>query len=442
VRHIQEITQDVFFYITKMNPSIYDMEPTAEEIVKILDEKKTVILHGPGGTGKTTKIKKVHEILIGEGKKVMVAATTGVAAVNVSSSGIPTRTLHSALGIPLHGEYVMRYRDRKIADMDVLIVDEFSMMGKKMFEMINFILQSQRNSDLPLGGVKAIFIGDLYQHVPVNDDFVFRSKMFCDLEPHIVEMTVGYRFVPDWFQQLLRFRVGNVTDEDYVFLRSKIIAAGTIPDDEYLRVFAKNADCDAYNARKMKLLEGTPSTYSCTDYRIPIASCATYRQFSAILSRIDQFKIPNDKTMDDVILPRVELKVGARVILRYNIDVGGGLVNGRQGTVISMHDDNVKIRTADDIVHSIPFVYFLRYKAKDVTVRRQIPLMLAFAMTGHKVQGMTLDKLFCSLKVFGPNQAYVMLSRLRDPKYLLIAEDFQKTAIYCDASIAEYLEKK
>lgn len=426
---------------------------------------KNVFITGSAGVGKSMLIKEIRNWCQEEGKEVMVTATTGVAAANVNGM-----TLHAWAGIGLGKskkdkmtEHELEHELRKRAyylrrketaysrymDTDVLVVDEISMIDYRYLSKVNSIAKILRKSSKPFGGIQLVFTGDFFQLGPIQRDrkttkFIFEDYIFGELMDECVHLTEVYRQRSNDFVDMLhKIRVGNVNDE--LVKKIQQTSLNKLTNDLGITptvLFCKNIDVDVINARGIAKLEGK-------EYKFPA---------------IDKFRNEETKEIYKGLFTykhELILKVGAQVMLVKNLDVAKGLVNGSRGVITEIIEDDpidcpggkVMVKFMDGSEHAISpdaqtFTDDPSHKASGgysdpiiLASRLQLPLKLAYALTIHKSQGLSIDYLHVDLKgAFSPGQAYVALSRATSFDTLKVTNFTKKCVITSDA-VKNFYEK-
>ena len=407
-----------------------------EELHRILvavENGENIILHGPGGTGKSYKLREIAENLTAQGKWVCCTATTGVAALNlnVPEKKIAATTLHSWAGVGLAQGvakklYAKVYHDEQAKKRwlytDVLILDEVSMLGADLFDKLDYIGRNIRlEKEKPFGGLQLILSGDFLQLPPVKDEWAFKSFAWKEmpLVPFIFETPKRYDDEA-YFELLLRVREGKQTREDVKKLRARVRAhqklQKILEKTESMNVikptilYSRRVDVDYYNEQELEKLPGRTMEYVADDTFTAFNGNARYDHYIRLL--------------DDAMPKAVPLKVGAQVMLKCNLDVKGGLVNGSRGVILEMNPEDVYVRFINGKKLIVKKHTWTIEDKDGKASRSQIPFILAWALTIHKAQGATLDYAICDLgpSVFAPGQAYVALSRVRNLKGLFICE--------------------
>lgn len=413
-------------------------EKIIEEIIYSSDN---YMIHGPGGVGKSFLIRELYANAKQQGLNIYKTATTGIAAV-----GIGGCTLHRYSGIGLGEESTFRLWARvnnskkalkRIRNTDILIVDEVSMLGAKLFTKLNEIFKLARESEEPFGGIRLVLVGDFFQLPPVKDDWVFKCEAWEELDINFIELTKAKRFTDKNFTDILyRIRTSDHTEEDIEKLKSRIKTWDSKNDlIEPTVLYPKKKDVHSYNQKRLKQL-ATPSVIFNAEDDIMINDKAQKAKNKEYY----------EKLFDEAIPKCIELKVGAQVMLKVNLDVESGLVNGSRGVICGVKEDKVTVifsnRRKEIITkHTWEIAEENASGEYDAyAVRKQIPLILAYSLTIHKTQGCTLDKVKCDpTEVFEYGQAYVMLSRVRCLEGLYL-DNFDPKCIFVDKEVKKYIK--
>jgi ATP-dependent DNA helicase PIF1 len=419
------------------------------EIAKKVLAGENVLLHGPGGCGKSYTIRLLYKKLRSLGKKVHCTATTGIAALNLSGPGIKTRTLHSWAGIGLGDANVLKLIEkvkshyahrRRWEETQVLIIDEVSMLGAKLFKKLDLLARVVRGRrDEPFGGIRLVLSGDFLQLPPVKDTWLFETEEWKNLNLKCVPFMEPKRYDDlTYFDALLRIRRGIHTEEDIEMLQKRVTAY-----DEYLfkqvdsteltikptLLYSRKRDVEAYNLNQLHSLPDKARTYTAEDHYKPLRPRVRKEKYELML--------------DDAIKKSLVIKVGAQVMLKANLDVDDGLVNGSRGVVTGLGMDYVDVKFRKHEIATRIMSHTWSVEDDDMTaMRTQIPLILAWASTIHKSQGCTIDFAVCDIgsSVFEDGQAYVALSRVRNLDGLFIS-DFHPDVITANADAVRYVNK-
>lgn len=400
-----------------------------QEYIQLIQTRNNLFLHGPGGTGKTYTIRKIHNTFK-ETRQIMVVAPTGRAAVNLE---LDAQTINRAFGIPPLSEDMTdeelislsrRCGKKKMGmNLDLLIIDEVSMVGRQLIKLVDYILQIIMKNSQPMGGVQLIISGDFYQLPPVKDENCFDSDVWDLLNFKLIKFKESKRYDDErTFLFLKNLRKNKLTPEDMELIESRRLA---YINKEYrdlhitpVLLYATNKDADRFNDKKLREIDSPLLTYHAIDkqYIKPGPD-----------SRVYQNMIP--RILDDLAPALVEVKIGAKVMICKNIDPENKLVNGMMGIVKDIEEGIVTIEIEDGTEHHIPPCSF-ESKTKNFTCSRiQYPFRLAWAITIHKSQGGTLSSAVIKIEdIRNPGQAYVAFSRVRNigRVYILGRIDYTK----------------
>ena len=407
---------------------------------------RSIFLTGKAGTGKTTFLKTVVER---SKKQMVVVAPTGVAAIN--AGGV---TIHSFFQLPLspyvpgakvQQKYDFSKEKRKIiSSLDLLIIDEISMVRSDLLDAIDNVLRRYRDGRLPFGGVQLLMIGDLAQLTPVvtpedeevlhgyyDTPYFFGSKALQKIDYVTIQLQKIYRQADAAFVDILNhIREGVATAEDFATLDSRYNPDFRPKVEEgYIRLTTHNRTADEYNDNEMKTLSTKPFTY----------------------------RAEIEGTFPEMSYPTAEyltLKVGAQVMFVKN-DTDGKFFNGKIGRVVELDDEMVRVLcTGEETpVDVVPLEwensrYSIDEKTREIKtevmgVFRQYPLRLAWAITIHKSQGLTFDRAIIDAgRSFAPGQVYVALSRCRSLQGVVMASKITPSAIISDETVERYIDRQ
>ncbi len=373
--------------------------------IEIMLSGESVLLTGPAGSGKTHILNDFILQSRRSGKNVSVTATTGLAATHLNGS-----TIHSWAGIgisnSLHKNFfdsLLKGRRDTISKADVLIIDEISMLHDYRLDMIDKVTRVVRASEEPFGGLQIILCGDFFQLPPVsrNDEpassFVVHSASFKELDPVVCYLDEQHRQEEgDYLEILNAIRSGDVRKRH----AGKLLERQDINLDhldEVTELHTTNIDVDTINAKKLKKLPGEEHTFEST--------------YTGKENYVESLK-RSCLALDELVLKKDSL------VMCIKNSNERKYVNGSLGTVIDFEDGTgypiVKLQN-NKILTIGPDVWELRDGDKKRAGLEQIPLRLAWAITVHKSQGMTLDAARIDLRrTFVPGMGYVALSRVRN----------------------------
>ena len=399
---------------------------------------RNCFLTGMAGTGKSTTLRQLIREAV---KRVDVTAPTGVAALNVSGM-----TVHRFCGMllgPRPGQSNEEYfsvleRDprrsilagfNRVRRCEVLVIDEISMLPGRQFEFVEYLFRRLRRRDEPFGGCQVIATGDFLQLPPVRTsdgepyDWAFLSPAWQAAEfKTVILETVRRQDEPDFVQALAGFRMGHVWGNGARLLQSRVRRN---PPSTMPRLFTHNAQVDKWNAFQLSELPGEESILEAEQ-----TGPEHQREF---LTR-------------NLLTPEsLRLKPGALVMFTVNKNDSGRreplFVNGQLGTVEAVEPTAVAVRShSDELIQVERFLW--QYDSQDPgsATFAQFPLRLAWAMTIHKSQGLTLDSAFLDIRAARePGQAYVAVSRVRTLAGLNFKEWFK--GVHVSPEAIEFYEK-
>lgn len=400
---------------------------------------KSIFLTGVAGSGKSHILKLFVRRYKGV-RNIAVTSTTGTSALLIE--GV---TLHSYLGIGLGRDDVDTLADKIMKNnwyrnrwegLQCLVIDEVSMLTPKLFDKLEQLARVIRRNTMPFGGVQLILTGDFLQ-LPCIDsnDFCFNTDAWRECIDHVVYLKKVYRQKDKAFQDCLNsVRLGEITPDVKRLLDSRV-GSEIVNDDgiKPTKLYALNRDVDDLNEQELDTLAADGRTFFEYDMRV----YNNARTSSAVTKLIKN--CPAAKT--------IQLCVGAQVMLLKNIDQGVGLVNGSRGIVQSfeMQDDGVRyplVKFVCGETRVIGYQSWQEKKANSETIVAevcQLPLKVAYAITIHKAQGVSLDCVELDLSnVFEYNQAYVALSRVKNINSLSITREINYDKIQAHPSALEF----
>lgn len=405
---------------------------------------KSLFITGKAGTGKSTLLQLFRNTTR---KKTVVLAPTGIAALNVKG-----QTIHSFFGFPpkmFDQSDIKKRRNRRLyKNIEVLIIDEISMVRADLLDNIDYFLRLNRESPLPFGGLQVVFFGDLFQLPPViasnveaqlfqlqyDSPYFFSARIFQEgFEMEMMELRKVYRQENRHFLRLLEaVRLNQIDHDDLEDLNERCI-----PDfqaqDFYITLSARNATVDAINEKELKKIPLDEQIYQA--------------------SITGQFK-PNLFPAD----PLLKLKLNAQVMFVKN-DPKRQFVNGTIGKIVKLENDSVTVMV-EDLQGKREYIEvermdweILRYKeskedsskieSEVIGTFKQYPLRLAWAITIHKSQGKTFERVIIDLGkgAFEHGQTYVALSRCRTLEGIVLRQPIRFRDILTDERIVDFYEQ-
>ncbi len=376
---------------------------TQDRALEILKTGGNVFLTGEPGAGKTYVINQYIAWLEAAGINVAITASTGIAATHIGGM-----TIHAWSGVGIKDSLSQYDIDqiisrekiaKRMEKAQVLVIDEISMLDGGVLEMVDRVCKAARQKMEPFGGLQVIFVGDFFQLPPITrpgDElrYAFESRTWEDARPLICYLTDQYRQEDEMLLSLLQSIRKNDVDEAHFTLLSEQKDIG-YPDIEPTRLYTHNADVDAVNMQQLKALKG------------PV------RKFTMAGQGNKQMQ---EGLAKNCLSPEcLELKEEAMVMCTKN-NFEAGYVNGTLARVVGFDDEGMPIieTTEKRRITMKPTSWEMAEDGKVLASVEQIPLRLAWAITVHKSQGMSLDAAEIDLsKAFVFGQGYVALSRVR-----------------------------
>jgi DNA polymerase III delta prime subunit len=404
----------------------------------IEDSSENLIILGKAGVGKSTLIKVLKKKL---GKQCIVVCPTGIAAQNVKGQTInsffriPPRDEVAAWELRRSGEKLAELLESDLSELTTIIIDEISMVNQFVLEAISTVLKIARNNPTPFGGMRMILIGDLFQLPPVDIGgrlgdkiFFWHSLSFKQAKFKNFELGQVYRQEANeenkkFLETLNRIRLYEATKSDIDFLNYSFLS-----NTDYLNkttLCTTRASADHYNNQGLLNLNT--------------------REFEFLAD------IRGDWNISDFPKPKnLSLKVGAPVLFMRN-DPMGNYQNGTRGVIneINYNDRKLRVRLNPEKVIEVQYETWAHPKynkaGQDETIVasdtfKHFPLILGFALTIHRCQGMTLDSIHLDLGrgAFAPGQLYVALSRLRNFSGLSIGRKISTNDILASEEIKDF----
>ena len=446
-----------------------DLSPSQRRALELVLAGRNVFVTGAAGTGKSHLIERIKAEFDERGTHLAVTAMTGSAAWNIEGL-----TLHAFAGMGLAQQdahilvAALRKRKDKVADwqwVQALIIDEVSMLTVDFFEKLNVVARELKDRSRPFGGLQLILVGDYFQCPPIIKDdkkklqqppkpkYLFQCPLWQSAGIQVVYLVDNFRQAGDtMFQAMLeRIKCGRLAPTDETTLRGRLLVRH--PDADVtgmIKLCSYRASAERINREEMAKLDGECHSfkgrvvvYDQTGQPIVDNENATEAQREELAKRLAQQSFPVDQQLD--------LKVGALVLLCYNLDVGGGLYNGARGRVREFRPlDNlpgaplfpvVEFESGQTIIIT-PHKWEQKKKGRVVSTFEQVPLMLRYAVTIHKAQGLTLERVLVTMDFFETGLAYVAFSRVRRLDDLFLTNVDMKKILVDQTVVAFYEANK
>jgi len=437
------------------------MNEPSEFAEKFINQtNQPIFLTGKAGTGKTTFLRHIVQSTY---KQTVIVAPTGIAALN--AGGV---TIHSFFQLPfsafvpdfVEGQHVdgsvkieskktllrhfrmNKQRKQMLNSLELLIIDEVSMLRADVLDAIDWSLRNVRSTNEPYGGVQVLFIGDLFQLPPVikpgewnalrnyyDGIHFFNAKVMLEKPPLYIELSKIYRQQNDDFIAVLNNLRNNRLTEPDVQMLNKHVQPGFDPTkhEGYITLTTHNRNADDMNGNALSVLNAKSIKYE-----------------AEVEGDFPPHLFPLDATL--------ELKVGAQVMfIKNDLNFEKQFYNGKMGIVTSLGSEEIIVQCVEDKkVISVPTYEWENIKyttnasngeIEEETVGTFVhyPLKLAWAITVHKSQGLTFDKAVLDVsQVFAPGQAYVALSRLRTLDGLVLLTPIRMNGLSNDEKIIQY----
>ena len=449
--------------------TIYELSPDQQYAYNKFVNGHNLFITGPGGTGKTKLIHHLIQHAQSVGKKYQVCALTGCAALLLNCGA---RTLHSWSGIKLARgppdkviESVIKNRTimRQWKKVNILIIDEVSMLSQKIFEIIEQIGRHAKNRPtVPFGGIQVVFTGDFFQLPPVGNmqepetmNMCFESPVWnsvFSMENHIELRTMFRQTDPVYIEILLQIRKGELTEKNAKILEGYIKRpynpeehGGCIPS----KLFAVRSKADFVNNAMFSKIENQ-------EYTNPVKqliNCKLYLDTlkaipPEILNKCDQLSQTDIEREIDFLKAGLNTeenfvyKKGAVVICTINLSIELGICNGSLGIItdiVMKEGIPIPIVQFSNRVTQIMDMHYWQSDDFPTIAIGQIPLKLAWALTIHKIQGATMEmaEMDIGMSIFEYGQIYVALSRIKslDGLYLL---NFQPKKIKANPKVIAF----
>jgi ATP-dependent DNA helicase PIF1 len=432
---------------------------------------ENIFITGPGGSGKSFLIKNIVKHAEAHNRNIKICALTGCAAILLECKAT---TLHMFSGIGFANKKneeiieelftTKRYKLKNWRKLEILIIDEVSMMSLKILLLLDLIAKKFYRNSNPFGGLQVIFTGDFYQLSPVCNNFLEKEEaMFCfehelwnqlfPKENQIVLRTI-FRQKDESLLKILKYiRKGQITPSSRVALESRVFNAqelNLLKKDKVLTILSPiKRDVEHINLKEyLKLDKSLQEHVYDLDY---IDLYIKYEEtddektslFALLLKSNEQLKKDYDFLASNILAERcLKLKIGTHVMCIANINCNGELqiANGSQGVVVSFNEKKLPFVKFNNIDEPILIDYYIWKSEFNKRVGlMQIPLIYSWAITIHKSQGLTLENAIIDIgsNIFADGQTYVALSRVKSLDGLYLTS-FDCSKIKCNPLVKKF----
>jgi ATP-dependent DNA helicase PIF1 len=427
-----------------------ELNETQQKIFDLYKQGNNVFLTGPGGCGKSFLIKHIYQDAIQQNKTIYVTALTGCAAILLKCNATTLHSWASIKNINIPSHKLVRYINNnpklknKWINTDILIIDEVSMLSKKLFELLDELGKLLRdNITKPFGGIQLIFSGDFFQLPPIGNKIDYDSSKFCfeserwsDTFDHQINLKHIFRQSDDTYLQILNeIRIGNISQNSIDILNNKVKEYKLLNQNKDINTIPIRLMCNKLTVSNINNTEINNLTTKLYKYKYkPVyITVNTNKYTKSDIKKEEQFIIKNS------IIPEIlYLKLNSQVMCIVN-KPEQNICNGSMGKIIGftpsghpqvLFDNNKKLTIKPFKFEStnVKGFYILQY-----------PLILAWAITIHKSQGQTLEKAEMDLgsSVFSNGQSYVALSRVKSLDGLYL-KSFDPNRIGASKKVIQY----
>lgn len=403
-----------------------------------------VFLTGKAGTGKTTFLRGLAE---NPSKRMVVVAPTGVAAINAGG-----QTIHSFFQLPfgpqipdarMKVQMISGVKLKIIRSLELLVIDEISMVRADLLDAVDAVLKRVRRNDKPFGGVQVLMIGDIHQLAPVAKQeewallqdyyksvYFFDSQVLTKTPYCCIELEHIYRQEDRLFIDILNKVRNNCLDAESLRILNSHYHPDFEPDEDsgYITLMTHNRQVDEINESKLNGLKTKSLNFK-----------------AKVFGTFPEISYPTKADL--------ELKIGAQVMfVKNDPSPEKNYYNGKIGRIVGYDDDCLEVRCGDEVIEVKPvtwqnFEYSINEETKEIEEKEigsftQIPLKLAWAITIHKSQGLTFDKVILDASLaFAHGQVYVALSRCTSLEGLVLKAVLSQNGLFNDLTINKFVNE-
>lgn len=425
------IKNEISYIIDDIITEVEDIKDLNEEQLNCYNNvknKKNILITGSSGTGKSTVLKAIIKYLKRKNKQIGITSSTGISATLINGT-----TLHSFLKIGLAKLSASELYEKikcnttyynKLRQLEVLIIDEISMVDNILFNKIAAYLSLIKGIKKPFGKIQLILCGDFYQLPPIHNTYCFESNIWNKLNLIKVELKKQMRQIDDsYFQYMLeQIKINNISNDIYSKL-SELTNKQINTEIRPTILFSKNVDIDKINQNEFLKLVNQSGVKV---YEYPI-------KYDISNSKIKKF-IKNNSNFPEIL----KICKGLQIMVTNNLSVNNKITNGTRGIITNINQLGIQIKTLDGSIYNIDYIKYQNDLDEDI-VFEYIPLKLAFAITIHRSQGQTLDYVQINLgnDIFEYGMAYVALSRARTLNSVVLS-DLNKNAFKTNSKVIKF----
>lgn len=425
---------------------ISNLDTNQSKIINYFNEKKNLFISGPAGTGKSHVIRILKNICDSKNIKCQVTALTGCASLLLNCNA---KTIHSWSGINIVKKdfetiykkiYKKKEKRDNWKDIEVLIIDEVSMMSKNLFNLLDYIGKKIRKNEIPFGGIQLVFSGDFYQLPPVNtgddeDDskFCFESDLWNKTFHHCVLLDKIFRQSDIKFSKMLnQIRIGKIKKSTVQVLQNRIIPYDKDDSIKPTKILSNRKTVTKINQEEHNKLPSKGIIFN-IESSCPELNIIEKENYN--IHDIQREKDLYEKNFNYV--ESLEIKIGDQVICNRNIS--DNVVNGSRGVVIRIDKYPVVRFLNNREIEMIPFE--IKHEYIKGLSWKQVPLNYAWALTIHKCQGISLDLCIMDIgnSIFECGQTYVALSRVKNLEGLYLTQ-FNPCKILVNSKVTQFYE--